>query len=274
MKKYLEYIGILALALFSFYYTDKVTKIMNDKDPIMISIKEYKENTKETCKEGYYTNDGVVLGVNGKIVDINESYSNMVSKGYDETLMVFKEVKCNVRMNNTLDNYIVKGNEVKSSISLFILVKDLTLLDKIINISDTYNIKLNILVSGKLLNKNKEYFKKLYLDNYDIIYNGNNKEDLDLYIKNIKSFSNNDRLFCMSYKDVDNKEICNNKKINTLKTNYIYDKNILNNTIKNFEKGGFYIYKENNILVNELSSIINYIKGKNQSIVNISDMLS
>ena len=71
MKKYFEYIGLIALTLFSFYYTDKVTKIMNSKDPVMISIKEYKDKTKESCKEGYYTNDGVILGVNGKIVDVN-----------------------------------------------------------------------------------------------------------------------------------------------------------------------------------------------------------
>ena len=90
MKKYFEYIGLIALTLFSFYYTDKVTKIMNSKDPVMISIKEYKDKTKESCKEGYYTNDGVILGVNGKIVDVNESYSNMISKGYDEELMVFE----------------------------------------------------------------------------------------------------------------------------------------------------------------------------------------
>ncbi len=273
MKKYFEYIGLLALTLFSFYYTDKVTRIMNDKDPIMISIKEYKDNSKETCKEGYYTNDGVVLGVNGKIVSVNESYSNMVGKGYDESLMVFEEIKCSVNANNTLDNYIIKGNEVKNSVSLFIEVKDLSLLEKIIYIANRNDTKLNILTNGKTLEKSKEYFKNLYIEGYDIIYNGNDAEDLKLYIKTIKSFDKNNRLLCMSYNNIDNKEICSKEKINTLKTNYVYDKNLLNNTIKSFEKGGFYIYKENNVLLKELSSLINYINGKNLNIVSASDII-
>jgi len=45
VKKYFEYAGLIALTCFSFYYTEKVTKIMNSKDPVMISIEEYKENT-------------------------------------------------------------------------------------------------------------------------------------------------------------------------------------------------------------------------------------
>ena len=273
MKKYFEYIGLIAFALFSFYYTEKVTKIMNNKDPVMVSIKEYKEKTKETCKEGYYTTDGVVLGVNGKIVDIEESYSNMASKGYDESLMVFEEVSCSVNKENTLENYIIKGNEVKNSVSLFIEIKDMSLLEKIIDISKNQNIKLNLIMDGKTLEKNKSYFEKLYLDNHDILYSGTTKEDLQTYIKTIKSFKSDKRLYCISYNEIDNIEICKKEKINTIKTSYYYDKNILLNTKTNFERGNFYIYKENNLTLKELNTLINYIKGKNINIVNITELL-
>ena len=33
---------------------------MNSKDPVMISIEEYKETQDTDCKEGYITSDGVV----------------------------------------------------------------------------------------------------------------------------------------------------------------------------------------------------------------------
>lgn len=273
MKKYFEYIGLIALTLFSFYYTDKVTKIMNNKDPIMVSIKEYNEKNKESCTEGYYTNDGVILGVSGKVVNISESYSNMVGNQYDEDLLVYEKVSCKVNKENTIDNYIIKGNDIKNSVSIFIELKDLSLIKSIINISSNHNIKVNLLVDGKLLENNKEYLKELYLNNYDLVYNGTISEDLKLYNKLINSFDKDNRRLCMSYLKKDNLNICKKEKLNTIRTEYIYDKNIYINTKSNLEKGGFYIFKENDNTLREFNSLINYIKGKKLNIISISEML-
>ena len=273
MKKFFEYIGLIAFTLFSFYYTDKVTKVMNNKDPLMISIKEYRDKTKQTCKEGYYTTDGVVLGVSGKVVSVNESYSNMVTNGFDLESMVYEEITCKVNKESTLDNFIIKGNETKNSVSLFINIKSLDLIESLINVSNNQNVKLNLLIDGKTLEKNKDLLKEFYNENYDIVYNGSNKEDLKLYIKTIKSFNKTDRMFCMSYNNIDNKNICSEEKINTLKTEYVYDKNVFSNTKNNFEKGGFYIYNENNVTLKELNTIINFIKGKNINVINVTEMI-
>ena len=69
MKKYFEYIGLIIFTGFGFFYTNKVTDLMNSKDPLMIEIKEFASNNNTLCKEGYVTNEGVVLGKNGKEVD-------------------------------------------------------------------------------------------------------------------------------------------------------------------------------------------------------------
>ena len=135
LKKYFEYAGLIALTCFSFYYTEKVTKIMNSKDPIMINIEEYKEKVNTDCKEGYITSDGVVLGVNGKVVDVSESYSNMQGMGFSEELMVFNEVKCKVNLGSEVDNYIIIAHDVIKGVSLFLNVNDGSLLDPIIKIS-------------------------------------------------------------------------------------------------------------------------------------------
>ena len=109
LKKYFEYIGLLAFALLSFYYTDKVTQLMNSKDPIMISINEYKEKEKAPCKEGYITSEGVVLGRNGKEVDALQSYSNMQGKNFDESLLVFNEIACKVSLETSLSDFIINA---------------------------------------------------------------------------------------------------------------------------------------------------------------------
>ncbi len=273
MKKYFEYIGLLALTCFSFYYTEKVTNIMNSKDPIMINIEEYKEISDTDCKEGYITSDGVVLGVSGKEVDVKESYSKMQGVGYNEELMVFKSVSCNVNMDSTLDSYIIKGNEAKNAVSLFININDGTLLEEIIDISKTKNIKLNLIVTGSVLETHKEYLKKLYNDGYELIYGGLEENDLKKYTKIMKEFNNNPRMYCINLGIKDTLNMCEKAKINSIKTDKNYTKDILLNTKTNLEKGSFYIYKENKNTLNELSSTINFIAGKQLKIMSITDML-
>ena len=40
MKKYFEYIGLIIFTGFGFFYTNKVTDLMNNKDPLMIFVLE------------------------------------------------------------------------------------------------------------------------------------------------------------------------------------------------------------------------------------------
>lgn len=273
MKKYFEYIGLLALTCFSFYYTEKVTKIMNSKDPVMISIEEYKETQDTDCKEGYITSDGVVLGVSGRVVDVNESYSNMQGVGYNEDLMVFKSVTCKVNASTTLDSYIIKGNEAKNAVSLFINVNDGTLLQDIIEVSENKNTILNIIVTGSVLETHKDYLKDLYDKGYEIIYGGVEENDFKKYTKIMKSFENKPRTYCINLGIKDTLEMCEKEKINSIKASNNYTKDILLNTKTNLEKGNFYIYKENNNTLKELSSTINFINGKQIKIMSITDML-
>ncbi len=274
MKKYFEYIGLIALTCFSFYYTERVTKIMNSKDPIMLNIKEYSEVVSTDCKEGYITSDGVVLGVNGKTVDITESYSNMQGLGYNEDLMVFNEVECKVNLDSTLDNYIIKGNEAKNSVSLFINVNDASILEKIVNIAESKNVKLNLIVTGSVLETHEQYLKTVYDKGYDIVYGGVEENDLKKYIKIMKEFEKDSRKYCINLGIKDTLDMCKKNNINSIKTDKIYTKDILLNTKTNLEKGSFYIYKENNITLKEISSTINFIEGKQLKIMSITDMLN
>lgn len=273
MKKYFEYVGLIALTCFSFYYTERVTKIMNSKDPIMVNIEEYKEKANIDCKEGYITSDGVVLGVNGFVVDVNESYSKMQGVGYDESLMVFNEVVCKVNLESTLDNYIIKGNDSKNSVSIFININDGSLIEDIIDLADTKNIKLNLIVSGSVLETHKEYLKEVYKNGHEIIYGGVEENDLKKYIKIMEYYEKAPRTYCINTGIKDILNMCKKEEINSLKTNNIYTKDILLNTKNNLEKGNFYVYKENKNTLKELSSTINFIEGKQLKIISITNML-
>ena len=50
MKNIIQMIGLITLICFSFFYTDKVITILNEQDPIMITIMEEKDKYKLCIK--------------------------------------------------------------------------------------------------------------------------------------------------------------------------------------------------------------------------------
>ena len=71
MKNYFKYFLIIGFVLFSFYYTDKVTKISEQNNVIMASINDYAIKHDSKCIEGSITEDGIVLGLSGISVNKN-----------------------------------------------------------------------------------------------------------------------------------------------------------------------------------------------------------
>lgn len=266
MKKYFEYIGLIIFTGFGFFYTNKVTDLMNNKDPLMIEIKEFASNNNTLCKEGYVTNEGVVLGKNGKEVDYTLTYSNMQGKKFDELDVVYKEVDCKINLSSIKDNYIIKGNESKNMISIFIKINDNSLVKDIVNVFDKNNVKVNLIVNN--LNNINEYISYVKNGHY-VLYSGESNKDL----KEFKSTLNLENNFCISLYNNSTLDNCFKNNFYVLKTNNIYKDNILYNTKANLEKGEFYVFYENKNTLEEISALIKFIKGKNIDIVNINKLL-
>lgn len=273
MKKFFEYAGLFVLTIFSFYYTDKLVKLTNEKDPIMKEIVEYASANNTKCVEGYVTSEGVVLGVSGSVVDEDTSYANMKGWGFNEDLLVFLEDACILNKEANVDDYIIKGNEIKNSVSLFIDVFDGTLLKDIVVISEAKKVKVNFLVTGKELETYKDYFNVLYNNGYDIIFNGSDKTDYEKYKTIMKNFNKKSNKYCYNNDLIDMLDLCSKDKINTIKTDKYYNKDLLLNTKNNLESGVFLIFKENEILLEELSSVINYIEAKGMKVVTLTEHL-
>ena len=150
VKKTFEYIGLLVLVVFSFYYTDKVVKMVNKNDPLMEQMEQivkYASVNNSSCIEGYVTDEGVVLGVSGLVVDENTSYSNMKGFGYNEELFVFEKDTCSINKREYVDKYIIKGNESKNAVSLLVLVDDISLISSVNDIASNKGINLNLIPS-------------------------------------------------------------------------------------------------------------------------------
>lgn len=274
MKKIFQYIGILALTGFSFYYAEKVAHFLNKDDTVMKSINEYAQKYDKECDEGYITDEGVVLGIGGLVVDTELSYFEMKGVGFDSSLIEYKENPCIVSKINNRDNYIIKGNSSKKAVSLIININSGKNLSKIIEITKTKNINVSLLMNNAFLENNKDYIKELINNNYDILYKGNTEEELKSFLSNINMIKDNKEVFCV-YQDNDEMlKYCYKNNINTIKTKRIYSSNYLSNVKNKLEKGDFIILEESSNLTTELGVIINYIKSRGLKVITITKHLS
>lgn len=274
MKKIFKYIGIFALACFSFYYAKEAAEFMKKDDAVMEQINRYASTHNTGCREGYITEDGVVLGVNGLVVDENLSYTSMKGSGFNESLIKYKENPCVVSLENNRKDYIIGGNPSKKAVSLIINVINGKNIEDIVSTSEYKEVKLNFLTDYIYLENNKELVKRLINNNYNFLYKGDQDEDLSKYLKALKEIVKDQKPFCVYLDDDNILEYCYLKDLNTIKTNKIYKNQYLNNIRKNLSKGDIIILDESINLKNEIGVIINYIKSRGLKIINISELLS
>ena len=269
MKKLFKYTGLITLMCLSFYYTKVVAEFMKNDDAVMKEIENYANTHNKECIEGYMTEEGVVLGITGLVVDTNQSYSAMKGTGFDSSLIKYKESPCVLSLENNKKNYIIGGNPSKKSVSLIINITNGKSINDIISISKNKDVKLNFLIDYRYLENNKELIKELLNNNYDILYKGYNEEELKTFLKNLKN-----KTFCV-YTDNDNiLNYCMKKELNTIKANKIYNKNYLSNIKSNLNKGDIIILEESINLKNELGVIINYIKSRGLKIITVTEHLN
>ena len=220
MKKLFELIGLLTLACFSFFITEKTTTVFESVDNIMLQIKEnnYKYNTDSI--DAIIENDTIIPGVYGKIVDIKKSYKKMKKFGmYNDKLYVYKYIKPNTSISDNMNKYIISGNKEKRNISLIFKVNND--IDDIINILDENNIKATFFVDNIWFEDNNNLVIKLINDGHII---GNLSHNLEYSDSSfgwmdtiIKSLSSQKQGYCYYTENKKNIEYCSNNKNYTVK---------------------------------------------------------
>ena len=259
MKNYLKYLSVIVFTIFSFYYTDKVIELSEYNNTILVSIDDYASINDKKCIEGQINEDGIILGLTGISVDKNKSYSNMKGIGFREDLIEYKSDKCILNKDNNKDKYIIKGSNYKNDIALIIDINNLDYYDKMIEIANLYNIKLNVLINANGYDN---------LSNKDNILLKANSDIISDFKKKTKSF------YCVKTNSFDIINYCKKEDINSIKIKNYIESNLLLNIKKLLDKGELYFIKENNCNYNELSSTIKYIKSRGYNIVSVDSLLS
>lgn len=268
MKNKYKIFGILLLAAFSFFYTDKVSYIIKQNDPIMKKIKSVKEDMVVNKTDPVIINDEYLTGINGCVVDEEESYNNMKNTGsFDEDLIVMKEDKV-----NTPDNSYIKGGNKKNRNISIILLNTNTNLNKYLKKN---NIKINYFLDGNYIISNID--KIIKLSKYSKIYSyGRDNIYDDKYISYdnsiIKNNLNNNSDYCLvSKKDDKTKDLCLSHNMKIIKEEIIKE-DILLYTKENISNGKIFVF--DNYDYKNMELVIKYIMSKGYNIVYLDTLLN
>jgi len=279
VKKFTKIIGLIALICFSFFYTDKTLTVIKEQDPIMIKLKEVKDNYKIDPIDATIYNDTIIPGLYGKKVNINESYSNMKKLGmFNENLLVFEELEPSITINKNYDKYITLGNINKSIVALIIKLDSLNNIDNLINILNEKEIPVTFFISNDLLESNMNKIYELSLKNE--IYNyGNNGYYTNEILLNgnniINRLSKNESLYCYCEdSNINTIELCSKNKMYTIKPNIIIKNSLYNEVKNNLGSGSLISFNLNQNNLKELKNTIDFIKQKGYKLDTLSNTLS
>lgn len=272
LKKIFKISAVLLLVGFSFFYTEKVTLIARNSDPIMRAIKKEESNKKVSNVNPVINNDEYIMGINGCEIDVDKSYSKMRSVGeFKEELIVMKETSND---KDLTDKYVIGGNNKEKKVSLiFIVNKDID--SNLTNYINDKNIKVNYFIDGKYLEENMITVKFLS-ENSNIYYLGENEEYSDenmLYHNNLISMNgSNEPKYCFtSDKDNNTLKLCNDYDMVTIKSDILKD-NIYKRIKDKLNNGVIFAIDSDNI--DEIKVSINYILSKGYNIISLEDLLS
>ena len=272
LKKIFKISAVLLLVGFSFFYTEKVTLIARNSDPIMMAIKKEESNKKVSNVNPVINKDEYIMGINGCEIDVDKRYSKMRSVGeFKEELIVMKETSDD---KDLTDKYVIGGNNKEKKVSLiFIVNKEID--SNLTNYINDKNLKVNYFIDGKYLEENMITVKFLS-ENSNIYYLGENEEYSDenmLYHNNLISMNgSNEPKYCFtSDKDNNTLKLCNDYDMVTIKSDIIKD-NIYKRIKDKLNNGVIFAIDSDNI--DEIKVSINYILSKGYNIISLEDLLS
>ncbi len=265
MKNIFKVTGILILTGFSFFYTDKVSNIIKNNDPIMNRIDNVKDILTVSKIDPIIYDDEYITGINGCIVNREESYKKMKSNGeYNQDLMVMKEDK----IKDDYDKYIIGGPKQKRKVSILLTNYDQRLNDFI----KENNININYFIDGSNIKKDIGILMELNGKKY---YYGRDKKYTNKYLlydnSLIESNFKNKSSYCLvTEKNSMTLELCSRNKMKTIKAIEIKE-NILNYIKENLSNGEIILINSNNY--EEIKYSINYILSKGYKIVYLDELL-
>lgn len=258
MKRFFEYVGLGAIILFSFFYTEKAALLVQNKNPIMQKIHSEKANLSYSAVNATIDGDYIIPGKNGLEVDAEKSFQKMKAVGaFNEYFLTYQQIYPQVSLEKNKDKIIRKGNAENKTIS--IVLEDAS--SDIASYIKENKLKASVLTTNDSFEENS-YFEQI---NYE--QNKSNFYDLDADLNKISP----SKKICVLHNQ--NKELCKKGGY------YLVEKNIeLNSSnlidIKSKIERGSIIFIQANAKLSDFQLLYKEIKYKGLEMVLLSELIS
>ena len=254
MKNLFKYVGLTAILLFSFYYTEKMSNIVINNSSLVTEINQNSKDYNVEAVSAIIEDDYIIPGLNGYSVNVLKSYDNMrFLDAFNSYYLEYDIVSPNISLENNKDKIIKYGNKKKKSVSIIVENN----ID-IIEYSKEKNIKITRLVNYDSFDK-FAYYEQVNNDSVEF--------------KKVESMLDNNNL---------NKDICiiNNNLLDICKKykKYLVEPSeVLNNynlsSIKDSVKSGYIIKINDNVNVIDYKILLRQIYYQDLSIVTLSELI-
>ena len=279
MKRFFEIIGILTLMVGSFIYTEKVGTTAKMSDELLIEIKSKKDGYKENAIEPIIKENTIIPGINGKEVDVDQSYQAMSKIGYfDDKLLVYKPLTVENSLDKNKDKYVISGNNTKMSVALVFKTENNDDITKIVNLLNQKKAKASFFIDSKYLEKHHNQIIKLIQNGHTIgnLSNNENYEYSDfVWMKTIIT-NIGPQIYNYCYTEKPNKKIlkiCQIQDSITIMPKIIVKNNPYLTIKKKLLPGSIILIEVNNKLNNEIELILNYIAAKGYTMESLESLL-
>ena len=250
MRNIKQVLFTLLILIFSFFYTDKVSEFVKEKDPIMIKIKKEKKKYENKPINAIIKGNTIIPGYNGKTVNIIKSYEKMKKlSSYSDSLYVFDYIYPTISVSYQYDKLIIQGNSLKKNISILVKIKDSSFLEKLKNYPE-----ISIIIDNSFSMDEKELSK---IENNIIVLEAKNIfKDAD-YCYSITSF----KAYCKDF-----------EKYSIYPTFISHD--IYYNTYQNLENGKIFAYSIlNEKDLEKVFFLLSEIKNLGYKVVSIDTLI-
>ena len=262
--------------IFSFYYTNKMIDFLKEQDPIMKEIRKTDDKYKIDSVDALIIGDSIVPGKVGKEIDYKKSYNQMKKYGaYNEFLTTLKDIKPVVSIDDNYDKYIISGNKEKRSVALVFKVYKDTNIDSILSVLKKKKSTATFFIDGTFLENNVLKIKGMKNHELEILsYNNSYDESLfETSISYLENIHEKDVRYCYSENNNEILKLCSKLKLHTVMPSLIIKNNLYSEVKKYLDNSIIISIEINNYNLKELSSTIDYIKGKGYEIVKLNELL-
>lgn len=119
--KYLKSLGIIAIVLFSFYYTEKIANFVLMSNKLYQEIDKNKENYEIKSISASIEGKFITPGLEGLSVNVKDSYYNMKDvEVFNSYYLIYESARPVISLEQNKDKIINKGNKEKNSVALVI----------------------------------------------------------------------------------------------------------------------------------------------------------